>query len=281
MSLAWLRGDQYTKTYPGLEELSGVVHVPPKVLSDFLKRHPKLKKVKGLVITDWVTQTPWGKELQAALQPNTLICSQDIEQQIVHTQKDEWHLLNVSLQLKVTKASDIVDIMSKLVLPHVWNLSLDFDASAVTDEDLDTVPLDKLVPKNCPNLDSFRLPEVVFRCISKRWYPNQLAESLDTGNSALQSEEGDVAHIKDLQPFCENISVILSKSLRKLKYVYLDIPWVDVGKYSLYSQKLRGSREAYQVNPGRVGPRVEVLRLKIWRSLHGEIWSDFKFYGNY
>jgi len=136
MSLAWLDGDQYTKTYPGLEELDGVVHIPPKVLSDFLKRHPKLKKVTRLVMTDWVTQTPWGKELQAALQPNTLICSRDIEQEIVRAQKDEWHLLNVSLQLKVTKASDIVDIMSKLLLPHVRNLSLEFDASAVTDEDL-------------------------------------------------------------------------------------------------------------------------------------------------
>ncbi|KAK7448503.1 hypothetical protein VKT23_013764 [Stygiomarasmius scandens] len=282
MSLAWLDGDQYTKTYPGLEELDGVVHIPPKVLSDFLKRHPKLKKVTKLIMTDWVTQTPWGKELQAALQPNTLICSQNIGLEIVRAQRDEWHLLKVTLEFKVTKASDIVDIMSKLALPHVRILTLDFDAGAITDEDLDTVPPDKLVPKNCPNLYSFGLPEVIFRCISRRWYPNRPAENLDTGNSTLRSEEGDVAHVKDLQPFCENISVILGKSLRKLQYVYLDIPWVDVGKYSLYGKQLRRRGEAYhrhmeQVNPGRVGPRVEVLRLKIWWNLRGEIRTDFKF----
>ncbi|KAK7447010.1 hypothetical protein VKT23_014223 [Stygiomarasmius scandens] len=202
LSLFFPLADRYTETYPALEEIWGAETIPSGILSDFLKRHPKLKKVMGLIVTNWVSQIPWGDELQA-----TLLVPRDVDDflTIVRVQ-NEWHFLNVALQFKVSSALDIVDVMSKLMLPHARKLILDFEVGAVTGEDLNTLPIDKFVPKNCPQLYNF---EIIFRCISKRQHSTQSTENSDAKDSALQS--------RDMSKFFSNIVTILNQPLKRLK----------------------------------------------------------------
>ncbi|KAK7447011.1 hypothetical protein VKT23_014224 [Stygiomarasmius scandens] len=204
-----LRLPDYTETYPALEEIcEAETIIPSGILSDFLKRHPKLKKVTGLIVTNWVSQIPWGNDLQA-----TLLVPRDDFLTIVRVQ-NEWHFLNVALQFKVSSAMDIVDVMSKLVLPHARELILDFEVGAFTGEDLNTLPIDKFVPKNCPQLYDF---EIIFRCISKRQHSTQSTENLDAKDCALQPG--------DFRIYFDNV---VTQPLKRLRHFKISLFPADV-----------------------------------------------------
>ncbi|KAK7447006.1 hypothetical protein VKT23_014219 [Stygiomarasmius scandens] len=281
LELLWPRGSWYTKTYPGLQNVSyWNEYISPGDFCDFLVRHPMLKKViPGQTATSsWNAQTPWGQKLLAALEPHPCVISSD--NTIVQVRKDEWHFLSIVLKFKIAHASSIVDILSKINLPHVEDLSLDLEDedNCITDAELvrnwmvilqeimlinaikDTLPLDNLIPRNCPRLEVFHLPEIIFRCISRRPYPTQSAESADDAITQL-----------DLRPFCEDFSFTLCQSLKNLRYVFYRIPRGDIviAKYSLGRRQV-GNPDC----PGGVKVRVKIER-GLARNL---LFADLKWY---
>ncbi|KAK7447008.1 hypothetical protein VKT23_014221 [Stygiomarasmius scandens] len=264
LKLQWPTGLWYTKTYPGLQNVSyWDEYISPGDFCDFLARHPELKKVvSGRTATSsWTAQTPWGQKLLAALEPHPCAISSDYT--IVQVRKDDWHFFRVVLKLKIAHASSIVDILSKINLPHAEYLDLDLEDGddSITDAELDTLSLDNLIPRNCPHLETFYLPEIIFRCISRRWYPTQSAESAV-----------DAATQLDLRPFCEDFSFTLGRSLKNLRYVFYGIPRGDVvtAKYSLYCHQV-GSPECSGVK----------VRVKIGGRAGDPFFADLKLYQNY